>query len=288
MTSERRRSANRLSLAHLTALELSPPDLVTAAHAAGFDAVGIRVYPGFAEDPQHAMIGPTELAHETRRRLGDTGMQVQDVEILRLKPSMDFGVVEAIVEIGAWLGARAVLVLGNDPEELRATESFGRVCELAGRHGLDAALEFVAFNDVKSLEQAHRMVDAVRQPNAKLLVDSLHFFRAGQRPEQLAEIDPSRFTYVQWCDAPALGPPFAKLQIESRCARAFPGEGELPLFDLLDRLPPDITLAVEAPNAALATSTPGAERVRMAGQAIRRFLINYDQRRCADAQADNP
>lgn len=264
-----------LSVAHLTALELSPPDLVSAAHAAGYEAVGIRVYPGFAEDPQHDMIGPTELARETLRRLNDTGIRVQDVEILRLKPVMDFGVVESILEIGAWLRARAVLVLGNDPDESRATQSFGRVCEMAQAHGMEAALEFVAFNDVKSLEQANRMVDAVGKTNARILVDSLHFFRAGQTCRQLDSIDPARLTYAQWCDAPQTAPPFALLQTESRRARAFPGHGQLPLGELLDHLPDGLTLSVEAPNEALAAQVPGAQRVRLAYEATRSML---DQR----------
>ena len=78
-----------VGIGHLTMLDVAPPDLVTLAHDAGFDAVGIRA----------ATIGPTEqvwpmavgspMLAETRRRLDDTGLRVLDVEIVRLTPATD-------------------------------------------------------------------------------------------------------------------------------------------------------------------------------------------------------
>ena len=38
-----------LSISHLTVLDATPPELVTAAADAGFDAVGIRVWPAAGE-----------------------------------------------------------------------------------------------------------------------------------------------------------------------------------------------------------------------------------------------
>lgn len=261
-----------LGLAHLTALELTPPALVDAAHAAGFDGVGIRINPGFDDDPNPAMLRVDGQALETRARLGDTGLTVLDVEILRLRPAMDWGLVESICAMGAWLGARSVLVLGNDPDEARATQHYARVCELAGRHGLTASLEFVYFNDVRTLQQAVRMVRAAGSPHARVLIDSLHFFRAGHQPAELDGIDPALFAYAQWCDAGPVAPPFDKLQVESRTDRRFPGEGALPLAELLAHLPPDLSLTLEAPNTKQASTMPAAERVALGMQALRRML----------------
>lgn len=259
-----------LGLAHLTALDLPPPDLVQAASAAGFDGVGLRLNPGFRDDPNPPMLRVNEQARLTKARLEDTGLEVLDIEILRLQPSMDFGVIESMFEVGAWLGARGVLVLGNDPDEARATENFGRVCELAAGYHLFAALEFVYFNDVRTLDQAVRIVESVAKPNARVLVDSLHFFRAGQQPADLDAYNPSLFEYAQWCDAGPDVPPLDKLQVESRTNRRFPGEGVLPLRDLLAHLPSDIPLTLEAPNTEQARTIPPAQRVAMGMAALKR------------------
>jgi hypothetical protein len=47
-----------LSIAHLTVLDAAPPQLVTVAADAGFDAVGIRVWPA-ADEPAYPMLGDT-------------------------------------------------------------------------------------------------------------------------------------------------------------------------------------------------------------------------------------
>lgn len=261
-----------LGLAHLTALDLPPPDLVEAASEAGFDAVGLRLNPGFSDDPNPPMLRVNEQARLTKARLDETGVKVLDIEILRLKPTMDFGLIESMFEVGAWLGASAVLVLGNDPDEARTTQHFGRVCELAAAYGLMPALEFVYFNDVRTLDQAVRIVQAVGQPNARVLVDSLHFFRAGHRPAELTACKPSLFEYAQWCDAGPDVPPLDKLQVESRTNRRFPGEGVLPLRDLLAHLPSHIPLTLEAPNTLQERSIPAKQRVALGMAALKRSL----------------
>ena len=74
-----------LSISHLTVLDAAPPELVTAAADAGFDAVGIRVWPA-ADEPAYPMLGDTPMMRETIARLAGTGTHVLDVEVLRLRP----------------------------------------------------------------------------------------------------------------------------------------------------------------------------------------------------------
>ena len=71
-------------LEHLTLLGVSPPDLVTVAAAAGFDAVGLRISPAAdGERPWPVWPGSPMLA-ETIRRCADTGIRVLDAEAVRL------------------------------------------------------------------------------------------------------------------------------------------------------------------------------------------------------------
>jgi hypothetical protein len=70
--------------------------------------------------------------------------------------------------------------------------------------------------------------------------------------------------------------------IEARTGRLFPGDGELPLAELLGALPAGASLAIEAPVADLAGRTVG-ERTRLAHAALARLVAKANQ---ASDQAD--
>ncbi|MBU6436228.1 MAG: sugar phosphate isomerase/epimerase, partial [Betaproteobacteria bacterium] len=150
---------NRLiSLAALTVLELSPPDMVSCAAAAGFSHVGIRLIAATATEPQHDIVGDTPLLRDVERRLANEGVKVLDVEIFRIKPDTRVADYEAAVATAARLGARELLVAGNDPNEVRLIDTFCDLCDLAARYGLGANLEFMPWTDAKDLLQAARIV----------------------------------------------------------------------------------------------------------------------------------
>jgi sugar phosphate isomerase/epimerase len=75
-----------ISLAALTVLELTPPEMVDCAAEAGFSHVGIRLFPATPTEPQYDIVGDTPLLREVEHRLADTGVKVLDVEIFRIKP----------------------------------------------------------------------------------------------------------------------------------------------------------------------------------------------------------
>ena len=73
-------------LDHQTMLDLAPPEFVTVAAGAGFDAVGLRIAP-VSRGEQTWPAGPgSPMLAETMRRCGDTGLVVLDVEAIRLEP----------------------------------------------------------------------------------------------------------------------------------------------------------------------------------------------------------
>ena len=152
-----------LSISHLTVLDAAPPELVTAAADAGFDAVGIRVWPA-ADEPAYPMLGDTPMMRETIARLADTGTHVLDVEVLRLRPDSRMDDALRILDAGARLQARGVLVICNDPEEDRLVERFAAVCEAAGARGLQACLEFMIFSSVKTIADAQRVLNRAGHP----------------------------------------------------------------------------------------------------------------------------
>jgi sugar phosphate isomerase/epimerase len=279
----RRPDPRLLSISHLTVLDAAPPELVTAAAGAGFDAVGIRVWPA-GDEPAYPMLGDTPMMRETIARLAGTGTHVLDVEVLRLRPDSRMDDALRILDAGVRLQARGVLVICNDPEEDRLVQRFAAVCEAAGERRLKACLEFMIFSSVKTIADAERVLNRAAHPAGAILVDALHLQRSGGTPADVSTVTPERLPYAQLCDGPfqPILPDSAVALTEARTGRLFPGDGELPLTELLGALPARASLAVEAPVADLAGRTVG-ERTRLAHAALTGLLAKADQ---AGDQAD--
>jgi sugar phosphate isomerase/epimerase len=252
-----------LSLAALTVLELSPADMVSCAADAGYSHVGLRLIPATDREPTWPIIGDTPLVREVERRLADTGIEVLDIEIFRIKPDTRVEDYRPALETGARLGARHVLVAGNDPEESRLTERFAALCDLGAPLGLTMDLEPMPWTDVKNLQQGARVIADARRPNAGLLIDPIHFDRGGNTPADVALVPRWAFHYAQLCDAPAQRPTDTEtLLYQARAERLMPGDGGLDLEGILRALPAGLPLGVEIPMQQLARSVGAVERAR--------------------------
>jgi sugar phosphate isomerase/epimerase len=268
-----------ISLAALTVLELTPPEMVTCAAEAGYSHVGIRLLPATATEPQYDIVGDTPLLREVERRLADTGVKVLDVEIFRIKPDTRVGDYEAAIATAARLGASELLVAGNDPDEARQIDIFAEFCDLASSYGLGANLEFMPWTDARDLEQAARIVAGTGRDNAGVLIDPFHLSRSRSRIGDIATIPPSRLHFMQFCDVPAAIPPtMEEILAEARAERLFPGEGGVDLLGLLRAVPRDLPLSVEAPTHTLARTVGATERARRALDATKRVLAQLDDR----------
>jgi sugar phosphate isomerase/epimerase len=266
------------SLAALTVLELSPPEMIEVAARAGYDAVGLRLIPATPEEHHYPLASDAGLLRQTRQRLQETGLKVLDIEILRLRSDTevrrDF---RHILEVGAELGASEVLVAGNDDDERRTIDNFAALCELARPLGLHPHLEFMPWTGVKDLAQAHRIVAAAREAgrdNACLLVDAFHFNRSASRLEELAAVPAAWMRYVQLCDvAGPIPASMDEILHEARQQRCFPGDGDIDLPALLATLPDQIPLSLEVPTEALRRQGISAlARARMALEKARTLV----------------
>jgi hypothetical protein len=127
------------SLAPLTAIQLTPPELVEAASRAGYDAVGLRLSPFRAGEAQHPMLGETPMLRETEARLRDTGLQVLDIEVLLLTPERNVRDFLPVLETGQRLGARHALTLIDIQDQAQAA-SICRTVRGCGTAGNDLRL----------------------------------------------------------------------------------------------------------------------------------------------------
>jgi sugar phosphate isomerase/epimerase len=273
-----------VGVAHLTLLQLSPPDLVTTAAAAGFDFVGIRVRAATAGERQYPMQPGSPMSRETARRLDDTGLEVRDVEFLSLGP--DVGPAEWLpaLEAGAALGASTLSVVGADRDRGRLIDTLSRLVTDARPFGIRPTLEPISYQPVSRVADAAALAAST---GAALLLDALHIRRGGSTLADVRAVDRSLIPLVQVCDGPLAAPDRLEapaelplgmtaqgspLQVEARALRQLPGDGEFPLVEFLGALPPGIPLSVEAPDARLqAVLSPLEFAVRNRG-AVRRLL----------------
>jgi sugar phosphate isomerase/epimerase len=241
--------SRRFSLAHLTALNLTPPALVDTAAQAGYQACGLRLLPFTFGGVAYRPMDDPLLLEETLARMRDTGIQIQDIEILRLNETFKASPYQSFFEVGQRLGAKHILVAGEDTDRNRLVDSFARLCEACKPYGLTANVEFMPWLAINDLAAARALVEAAGQDNGGVLVDPLHFARSGSTLDQLADLPATMAHYAQICDAPAeLPTDTAELIHLSRSARLAPGEGGIPLKAIFQRLPQGVPIGVEIPN----------------------------------------
>ena len=251
-----------LGLAALTILELPHHEQVSVAAHAGYSHVGLRLRPVAGQPVWHEI-----QVGEIEKRLADSGVRVLDVEVFRLEADTDVSVFENTLELAGRLGASEILVHGADADFDRMTRNFGRLCELAAQYRLSANLEPMPWVEVSTVKKALRVVELAGKKNGAVLVDAIHFFRAGS---EFRDLSRAALRYAQFCDArPGVPSDMQEMIRQARGDRLFPGEGALDLHGLLAALPAGLPLSLEVP---VARKMAPLERARTALAATKRLL----------------
>ena len=269
-------------------IQASPPELVRIAAGAGYDFVGLRlleVTPGDAWPILHE----PELLTATKTSLAEHGIEVLDVELVRLMPETSIETFEPMLEIAAELGARHVLTQGHDPDWNRLVDNFSAFCGLAATLGMTADVEFLTWTGMRSASQAWALVRDAGSANAGVMIDTLHFSRSRCSLSELDEIPDERFHFVQISDAAGPVPETTEgLIFTAREDRLNPGDGDLDLAAILSRLPANIPVSVEIPNSSLAKVMPVVDRVEAARMATLDLLRQVERGRVNEPSAREP
>jgi sugar phosphate isomerase/epimerase len=237
------------SLAYLTSVPLSPADALVLAARLGYQHTGVRIAPAMPGGDFHPLATDAAMLRETIARNRDSGATVFDVEIVRLGADFTVAAFKPFLETCGALGARAILVAGDDPDEARLTASFAAFCDAAAVYGLTADLEFMPWTKVSNAKVALRIVSNAARPNGRILVDSLHAGRSATTPADIAAIPRTMLSYAQLCDAPGEIPTTREGLIHTaRCGRLLPGEGGIDLVGILSQLPAELPISLEIPN----------------------------------------
>jgi sugar phosphate isomerase/epimerase len=235
------------SLAYLTSCLVTPPQAMQLAADLGYQQVGFRLLPNMPGGPQQHLIGQPEVLRETLAVQRATGVQVCDLEIIRMGDSFDARAFLPLFEAGAALKAQCVLVAGDDLNLPRLADSYASLCEVMRPFNLTADLEFMPWTALKDVKTTRRVIEAAGNPsNAGILVDALHFGRSTTTLDDIRSIPRGLLHYAQICDAQA-GLNFTTEQMihTARCERLLAGEGNIDVRGVFAALPQDLTVSVE-------------------------------------------
>ncbi len=217
-------------------------DIAQAASGAGLAC--ITLHTGLWRDAIAQGASPADI----RARLADLGVRVAAIDPLMgplpgIPPLADVPPAlrhfytyteEDCFAMAEQLGTRVVNVAHflGDPEIGPALEE--TIAGIAGRaaaRGLVITLEFSPGTGIGDLATAARMAGAI--PNAKILVDTWHLARSGGTVADLLALPPGCVGGAQLSDriAPPPGEPYVPMT-----GRSIPGDGELPLVDIVRAL----------------------------------------------------
>lgn len=240
--------SRRLSVAHLTAIHVPPPELLRAAAEAGLDGVGLRLLRVTDTTPGYPLMDDPAMMRETLSAMRETGARVFDIEFVKLTPQTDVATLRPLLEAGAQLQAGHLITAPYDEDHARLAGNLAALAEMAAQYGIGVVLEFFPWTPVPDLATAW---DVVRRAGegVGILADALHFDRSGSDYGLLAAIPAARLPFAHLCDAP-VNPPYdlERLLYAARDERLAPGEGQIPLERFVAALPPDTPFGLEIPS----------------------------------------
>ncbi|GAK12066.1 sugar phosphate isomerase/epimerase [Geomicrobium sp. JCM 19039] len=265
------------SLAHLTALDLAPPELTYTAARAGYDFVSIRpIYMGLPNEPNYDLANKKEMFRDTRKALQETGLGLLDIELAKISDGTDPKDYEPAFHVAAELGAKHVLSSIWTDDSAFAKESFAQLCDLAKPYGLTVELEFVPIASVSTLQGAVDVLEATERENAGLMIDAHHFHRSKDRVEDLDRVPKEWFRYFHLCDAigdiPTDRDEMTRIVREERL---YIGEGGTNVGQVLERIP-KIPMSLEMPHRKRTEELGHEAFVRRCLQSAKTFMASIE------------
>jgi sugar phosphate isomerase/epimerase len=263
---------HKLLIAPTSLQDSEPLEYIEATAAAGYDGLGLRVHrsPGL---PFFPVAGNAALIRDMKRAIADNDLEVFDLYSFYLRPDTDVTSFAPSLELGAEFGAKYATVMGDDPDWSRQRDNFAHVCDLAKHFGLICSLEFAVIRPLATLPQTIQLITESKR-DAVVCIDPLHLARSGGSPADVKALDTKYFPYAQISDgilAPGEPNPamFGKLDMGTR---ALPGEGKLPLRELLAALPKGLPLSVELPHALAPKGTSARDWAKTTLEKTHEFL----------------
>jgi sugar phosphate isomerase/epimerase len=245
------------------------------------EAAGRHGFPTLSVQPA-AVFAAVETIGEAglRRRLADAKVRVRVIDALAQGlPGMPAPATsgpaaglladsrETCFRAAEIVGAPIVNVAhfgGKPVPRSQMADALGDISREAAGRGLQIVLEFIPDTGFPNLGEALALVQAVALPNIAILLDTWHLARSGGTVEDVRALPPGAIGALQLSDRtpPPPGTPYVPMT-----GRDLPGEGQLPLFEIVRAAlanSPGLTAEIEVFSEELRAMSPDAAAARTA------------------------
>ncbi len=266
---------DQLGIGYLSVFGLPPVEFVDVAASleCRYISMFLRGLPSPPSDhPPFSLTRDRALRSDLRAALRHRGVTITLGDGFLVMPGRDIRECAADLDVIAELAIPRINVVSLDPDRDRSFDEFAVLAQLAGQRGIATAVEPVPGLTIGDIPTALAAIAHVGRPDFQLLIDVMHISRSGSTPADLAAIDPNHIGYAQLNDT-TRQPRSADYMEEAMYERLAPGDGDLPLRDIIRALPPDLVIELEVPQRSLAVAgVSPIDRLRPCVAAARRVL----------------
>jgi len=225
-----------------TTMKATLPEDIAAAAQAGFKALEIWAAKMDTYLATHSLDDLNALF--TQHRIQPAS--INSIEFITFRSVDDYALIRArcheLCARADALGCDKIVVVpsptpegGASWEEIKAesVRVLHDLADIAAPFGVQLAFEFLGFGwcSVRTLAQCWEIVQAVNRPNVGLVIDTCHFYAGGSELSSIEVLDPEKLLIFHINDVEDR----PREAIED-AHRLLPGEGVIPLDDILSRL----------------------------------------------------
>lgn len=272
---------NRLGIEMLSVFGMPPVEYVDLVADLGCRYITTGLV-GFAplkslDYPPFSLRDDAPLRRRLLTVMADRGVSISLGEGLLIVPGIDVRSYAADLDVMAELQIPRINTVSLEPDRARTFDQLAALTALAADRGIATCVEPVVGLSIADLPTALAAVEYVGRDEVSLLIDTMHVARFGADPDDLRSLPVERIGYIQLSDT-TLQPRIANYAEEAMFERLAPGEGDLPLADVLAALPGDRVVGLEIPMRSRAEAGISAyDRLQPCVQSARALLAHSDE-----------
>jgi sugar phosphate isomerase/epimerase len=226
--------------------------------------------------PEFSLSDDARLRQDLLTAMDDRGVSISLGEGMVITPDADVSGLAAGLDIMAEIGAAQINTISFDRDRNRTFDQLAQLTELAAERGMGTTIELAPGMTIGDVPTVLAAIAHVGRPDLRLALDTMHWARAGFGAAELNDLGPEKIGYVQLSDTTRKPRMKSYLQ-EAMYERMAPGDGELPLAEIIGGVPADLVIGLEVPMRSLAESGVGPmERLRPCVAATRELLTNLE------------
>ena len=242
--------SRRFFIHAISAPQVGPEDFVREASAAGFSGVSLF----FEGDPERFSLVDDNNLESVKLALRECRMSLRSAEAYPVHSQSKLADWKPSLRRAAYAGAKcaSVQLLEDIPKVNRRLLT--DMAEYLQVLGMRLSLEFMPLTPgCPDLVSALKIIEEINHPEICLTLDALHIARAGVVAAALADIPADLLAGFQLCDSDNNNTG-SDYWTEAILNRKLPGEGVLPLQNMLAALPEACQWEVEVPGTIAGTN----------------------------------